>query len=748
MKKRILIGLTALLICAITFVAPLSTPVYAASSVGMGALWDNYLSSNTDDRFGSYLSTSGVEFTRQGDFGAERGGTFGTPKRFYTGSSKGKQEYTPTKISIRYESGETAYTPIISSTYNTTNNTYSYTYNDYITNNSYDITEIYYNEENNFYKVITVDDNDVTNEYFFEYSPIYITVVSDTFNEQVVCSQYFYQLPDGRNSYDLTVDDVWGTFFLYPDMLVNYDKVAEDDGTTLALLHFDGNIEDSSYHRNNVVYASNANYNFVETPFNSGLSWTDGNAHVLNVSLPENVVDEFTLEGKIKVSSVPSVVPSLVVDGNQINITKQNIATEAEARAHIESVLGSGGTYEQGTFGTATAYYYSKEYYWNYVYELSKLDNYLDLGSFKAFSPVIEKYGRVTPYKAYYTGSSVYTVSGRAYTQINNTIPSYFGSKSSLSVTDEYFYFSFVLKDNTLYYFENGELKDSYVLSFTDDIGLGNTLTLKCLSSQSVVWDELRLSNTALYTENYTPRTQPFDTNMVFVLPSSAIQGNIAVKSDYTPTDIRVGGVRPTFCDNGDIYVYTENNIVGDVQQYQNDGWYSVDAVIYDNEQWNTLQNYNLSNYTVEDDSSGEDAVPTPPPTSTPDTDDTTDTDGDGIPDVDDTDDDNDGILDGEDDDSNGNGVADKDEESESILGKLVSTIVDFIGNLFYSVFGGILDLVNILIEDLTTLLDSFTGITGLIGALFGFFPDDVVSVLKIGLSAVFVVVIYKMFKG
>ena len=262
------------------------------------------------------------------------------------------------------------------------------------------------------------------------------------------------------------------------------------------------------------------------------------------------------------------------------------------------------------------------------------------------------------------------------------------------------------------------------------------------------MWDELRLSNTALYTENYTPRTQPFDTNMVFVLPSSAIQGNIAVKSDYLPTGIRVGGVRPTFCNDGDIYVYTENNIVGDVQQYQNDGWYSVDAVIYDNEQWNTLQNYNLSNYTVEDDSSGEDAVPTPPPTSTPDTDDTTDTDGDGIPDVDDTDDDNDGILDGEDDDSNGNGVADKDEENEGILGKLVNTIVNFIGNLFETVFGGILDLVNILIEDLTTLLDSFTGITGLIGALFGFFPDDVVSVLKIGLSAVFVVVIYKMFKG
>jgi len=664
MKKRILSGLVALLICAITFVAPLSTPVYAASSVGMGALWDNYLSSNTNDRFGAYLSTSGVEFTRQGDFGAERGGTFGTPKRFYTGSSKGKQEYTPTKISIRYESGDTDYTPIISSTYNTTNNTYSYTYNDYITNNSYDITEIYYNEENNFYKVITVDDNDVTNEYFFEYSPTYISVVSyNGVDNYSCCNSYYFQLPDGRNSYDLTADDVWGTYFIYPDMLMNYDKVAEDDGYTKYLYHFDGNLSNSA---------------------------------------------------AINVDSVPTC-----------------------------SILNfDTGRFGQSLFQTSTANTINKLVLPNTDFDSLDFWVYYSSTFYNSSKKTTESLSYVTPNFIYGKDLSNY---GFAYDK-------------SYVPTDCWVHLAFV-KDDTnestypYDFYVNGVLTgvvyfgwDTYTVSNCDNINnlvfYQKSTSMRQYCTQFGV-DELRIiKGSTVYTDNFVPSSQPYDTNKVYVLPDDAVQGNIAIKSDITPVDVRIGGVRPTLTTNGFIYVYTENNIVGDVQQYQNDGWYSVDAVIYDNEQWNTLQNYNLSNYTVEDDSSSEDVVPTPPPTSTP------DTDGDGIPDVDDTDDDNDGILDGEDDDSNGNGVADKDEESEGILGKLVNTIVNFIGNLFETVFGGILDLVNILIEDLTTLLDSFTGITGLIGALFGFFPDDVVSVLKIGLSAVFVVVIYKMFKG
>lgn len=50
------------------------------------------------------------------------------------------------------------------------------------------------------------------------------------------------------NNYDLTADEVWGTYFCYN--AVNYDYVAEDDGTALGLWHLNNNLKDSSYWAN------------------------------------------------------------------------------------------------------------------------------------------------------------------------------------------------------------------------------------------------------------------------------------------------------------------------------------------------------------------------------------------------------------------------------------------------------------------------------------------------------------------
>ena len=88
------------------------------------------------------------------------------------------------------------------------------------------------------------------------------------------------------------------------------------------------------------------------------------------------------------------------------------------------------------------------------------------------------------------------------------------------------------------------------------------------------------------------------------------------------------------------------------------------------------------------------------------------------------------------------------DSDNNSVLGELVTTVTDFISYLFDNVFGGMLKLVKLFIDNLTSLLSSFVDITGLIGSLFGFFPDEIVTVLTLGLSAVFLLAIYRMFKG
>lgn len=59
--------------------------------------------------------------------------------------------------------------------------------------------------------------------------------------------------------------------------------------------------------------------------------------------------------------------------------------------------------------------------------------------------------------------------------------------------------------------------------------------------------DELRISNAALYTEDYTPASAPFDIPMALVLPSEKTEGAIAVKSAVTVNNVRLGGVRPSY---------------------------------------------------------------------------------------------------------------------------------------------------------------------------------------------------------
>ena len=151
------------------------------------------------------------------------------------------------------------------SAYSTVLNTQNQTFYDMSRDYTYTYNTAYYNATYNSY-YIPVTYNDVDYNYFVTYAPTYtnITYIVDGCNDpaQAISNNYYFQLPDGRNSYDLTADDVFG-IPLVGDV-VNYDSVLENDNC-LALFHFDGDLTDSSGNGVSLVFDSGYPDQFVSS---------------------------------------------------------------------------------------------------------------------------------------------------------------------------------------------------------------------------------------------------------------------------------------------------------------------------------------------------------------------------------------------------------------------------------------------------------------------------------------------------
>ena len=126
----------------------------------------------------------------------------------------------------------------------------------YEDNTYYDISnDTYYNIDD--YNVYYFDDRNTyhktNNEYNF-YVTYNITNVSYTYFEpvqkQIITSKHFYKLPDGRNSADLTADEILGLNLDFE--VIKYEENAVDT-ITKGLYHFEGNYKDSSYYKNDIT---------------------------------------------------------------------------------------------------------------------------------------------------------------------------------------------------------------------------------------------------------------------------------------------------------------------------------------------------------------------------------------------------------------------------------------------------------------------------------------------------------------
>lgn len=482
--------------------------------------------------------------------------------------------------------------------YNSTNTTNNYQAID-VNNNTY------YNPvvgDQVVYESITWNEShdvyNITNNQYTTYIANNFTYLSyfviDNDTESTWYYEIYYQLPDGRNSWNMTKEEVWGLGLSYDP--VNYDFVAEDSAT-LGLWHFDGNLQDASVYDRDIYWSvwSEVAYDFIDSPFASGLKLDGAFKHYLQ-SPTINATGDWTLEGRLKFNIGEDFLPDPI--------------------QWTEEYSGSEMIYPENPFvnGSVSAGTNASNFNINNtsVYTGAKLGSLMILyegGTQRFFLPV------TADVTVYTRGTSVQKSSG--YYEVSyNCYATYKNLRCCGIPVDSWFTYAIVNNSSGCQVYVNGRKYGSSTASMdlshimlendgnnnypSDTDRTGTTVDIKHAANFDVVWDELRVTNRALYTWDYMPSAQPFDTNKVYVLPETGKENQIAVKSSVPVSLMRVGGVRPTYPTDGYLYVYLENGTVMDVQQYQTDGWYSVDAAIYKDGEWHNLRGRDLTDISIE----------------------------------------------------------------------------------------------------------------------------------------------------
>lgn len=570
---------------------------------------------------------------------------------------------------------------LVKDSYNTINNTYETMIYNPITNNYTTVNNITYNNQYDTYNITNNEYNYyVTNNYTY----VSYYIINNETNERTYAEVYF-EMPDGRDSYFLEKEDVWGEYFIYD--IANYELVAEDDGTTLALYHFDGNGKDSSYWVNDDSTLGSGS--FASGKFEQGVVIGPNSSVEINL---KNELDlkNFTLE-MVLINQGDAISNAYFMIEDIVCIKNSSLINTG-----VNSLVFQGGNYDINTstlpikdfstyFDTSGGYTTSTSFGFKQIVLSSDKTFYRNGGKI-SFTP----------------GTSSGTL-GLRYTQQYN------GKSTYNSLTESYTYYFDVVSVEK--YIPN--LNASGIYIFKDSIVIKNT------SSQSVVLDELRISNTNLYSsDTISVPSQAFDTNMVLTVPQNPKEDMIAIRGNYDVANCRIGGVRPTYPAKGDVYIYLEDDVVKDVQQYEGDAWYSVVGAIYQDEEWHDLKGFDMSTYTFEDvpdDSSGDDS--------------------------------------GDDSGSNSGGTVSGNGTDDFWDG--AGDFLDGIGKIFdtlLSIIGKIMGVVADFSQSVLDLFSGFTtftdGFSSFLKNAFGFIPSEVLNALTLGVSLAVILAIVRFLRG
>lgn len=174
----------------------------------------------------------------------------------------------------------------------------------------YNIDNLYYDDTTSTYYVDSHDAytyNSTTNEYTtnsFLFAVTYhinytsITYIGQTEEYEADTYVYYYELPDGRSSADLTAEDLEQLSTVFVDV-VQYARSA-DNVDMRVLYHFDGNTEDSSYwsYCTEFDWASGASLTYLDEGIFGGSLYLDETEHEFSITLPNtsDVFNDWTLQ--------------------------------------------------------------------------------------------------------------------------------------------------------------------------------------------------------------------------------------------------------------------------------------------------------------------------------------------------------------------------------------------------------------------------------------------------------------------
>lgn len=185
--------------------------------------------------------------------------------------------------------------------YDTTYNFDDHSY----TVNTYETT---YNNDNRCY---------VTNYYTwnitYNITNTYVTYIGS--NDAYLQEEYefYYELPDGRSSADLTADEVAAMSFQFADVM-NYQRSATDSNLR-ALYHFDGDLSDAGYFSDKTAFTwqQGASITYMDSSVFDGALYLDETAHKFDITLPSSIRanEDFTVQFRYYQASQPDTVTNL-----------------------------------------------------------------------------------------------------------------------------------------------------------------------------------------------------------------------------------------------------------------------------------------------------------------------------------------------------------------------------------------------------------------------------------------------------
>lgn len=670
---------------------------------------------------------------------------------------------------------------------NGTTNNYSVINNDnktlnYITNNQY-ITKNYntiikHETYNSYYTNIE------NNHYYITYTPTFTNITyigqTGTWDDRESFNLYF-EMPDGRNSYYLTVEDIKGIVFNYD--VSNYLDVVEDDGT-LCLYHFDGNIYDHSYYHNNAVWTQGASTTYLESGAYNACLFMNSQTHSLQFDMPRSIGQgDYTLEFRFYNAIADNTNnPQLgfvynetkPIDAAWMTTYDHNTyytCTFCSARSLLDKTsvtVPNGPLYSdrhcsptssaysmkcpsclKSTSGTRSTYCVFKSFYYtqNAVAGKKTVTPYglTDVLCFDGHDDITRE--KEFPYNTNLSGLSGHAYSSPLFNISSGDetiLLSRFGAvvdmsnkvgSSVLFLNDiettytnsagEWVSYAISRRNGTTRVYANGLC----IAEYADNTSFGSSFVFEVPAGvlQYSYLDELRVTDKALYTADYyTPSSAPFDTNLVLGLPSPDGYGEkaILIQTGIPVTASRIGGVRPTYPSRGYVFVALDGDLkVSSIQVYNGADWVWVNGAIKIDGEWLELRGHSFADdvYIPPDDGGGG-----------TDPGDGTDPGGDG----------------GGGTDPGGDGGGNGGGSGSDVWSEVWETLKDAAGKIASFILKGIRGLFNFLktgVEKLTEITEYGRTFGDFLGAAMPFIPPELITVIVTGIIIAIVIRIVRL---